>query len=131
MKRLSLLALCLISPVAAETLADFQGKKRLLVVTEGSQQLATGLANSKAGLIERDVEVFVLTGPTGYGRRPDSELAKELRGRLHVRQDVAELILLGKDGHTVLRWTAGKFTFAVLFGSIDAMPMRKQEMRAR
>ncbi len=127
MKVCFVLLLCLVTPMLAETLADYQWKKRLLVVTEGSKELAAGLESSKAGLIERDVEVFVLRGPAGTGKVPSAELAKELRERLKVRAESSEVILLGKDGRTVLRWATGEFTVAVLFARIDAMPMRKQE----
>lgn len=125
------LLMCLMTEVIAGTLAEYQWKKRLLVVTEGSKELAAGLESSKAGLIERDVELIVLNGPPGSGKVPSAALAKELRERLNVRAESPEVILLGKDGRTVLRWGVGEFTVAALFARIDAMPMRRQEMGDR
>jgi hypothetical protein len=48
---------------------------------------------------------------------------------LKIRDGVAEVLLLGKDGQTILRWTADEFTITALFAKIDAMPMRKAEMQ--
>jgi len=131
MKISFLLVLCLSLPAFAETISEFRWKKRLLVITEGNKQLATALIDSKAGLAERDLEVFVLSGPVGCGRVPTTPLGNELRKRLGVQNDHPEVILLGKDGHTILRWKVAKFTMANLFGSVDAMPMRKQEMNLK
>jgi hypothetical protein len=127
--KLPLLCLLLtVSGIAAEALDDFRWKQRLLVVTGGPAALRTELDKQEAGLIERDVRVFILDEPA---RAPDKTLATELRDRLKIREGVAEVLLLGKDGQTTLRWKADEFTVAALFAKIDAMPMRKAEMRER
>jgi Domain of unknown function (DUF4174) len=127
--KLSLLCLLLTaSGIAAETLNDFRWKQRLLVVTGGPAALRTELAKQEAGLIEREVRVFILDDPA---KAPDKTLAAELRDRLKIRDGVAEVLLLGKDGQTTLRWEADEFTIAALFSKIDAMPMRKAEMQGR
>jgi len=128
MKRSILLGICLVSPVFAQALADYQWQKRVLVVTQASDELAATLTASKVGLVERDVEVLVLAGPVGCGKVPAAPLVAELHARLNVQADQPEVILLGKDSHTVLRWPVKKFTVAALFRSIDAMPMRKREI---
>jgi hypothetical protein len=116
------------SGITAETLNDFRWKQRLLVVTGGPAALRTELVKQEAGLIERDVRVFILNDPA---KAPDKALAAELRDRLKIRDGVVEVLLLGKDGQTTLRWKADGFTIAALFAKIDAMPMRKAEMQER
>ena len=127
--KFSLLCLLLTaSGIAAEALNDFRWKERLLVVTGGPAALRTELGKQEAGLIERDVRVFILDDPA---KAPNKALAAELRERLKIRDGVAEVLLLGKDGRTTLRWRADEFTIAALFAKIDAMPMRKAEMQER
>lgn len=123
----SLLGLLLSAPwLAAATLDDFRWKQRLLVVSGGPPTVRMELANQEAGLIERDVRIFILDEP---GKAPGKALSAELRRRLKIRDGVAEVLLLGKDGQTTLRWKADEFTVAALFAKIDAMPMRRAEMR--
>ena len=127
--KVSLLCLLLTaSGISAGTLNDFQWKQRLLVVTDGPAALQKELAKQEAGLIERDVKVFILNEPA---KAPDKALAAELRERLKIRDGLAEVLLLGKDGQTILRWKAVEFTIDTLFAKIDGMPMRKAEMRER
>jgi hypothetical protein len=121
--------LCLfltVSGISAGTLNEFRWKQRLLVVTGCPAALRTELAKQEAGLIDRDVRVFILNDPA---KAPGKALATELREHLNIRNGVAEVLLLGKDGKTILRWTADEFTVAALFAKIDAMPMRKAEMQ--
>lgn len=116
---------------AAQTLDDFQWKMRLLVVTESNDALSRKLVAERAGLAERDIELFILKGPAAPGRLPGAALGRALRKRLEARDGVAEVLLLGKDGRTTLRWKVGDFTLASLFAKIDAMPLRSREMRDR
>ncbi len=131
MKLAFLLVLCLSLPTLADTISEFRWKKRLLVITEGDKRLAADLIGSKAGLAERDLEVFVLSGPIGCGKIPSALLGDELRKHLGIQNEFPEVILLGKDGHTILRWKAANFTMGKLFESVDAMPMRKREMNLK
>ncbi len=124
MKLFFLSALLTTVTMAAETLEDFRWKKRLLVVTGEGADTRDKLATSKPGLAERNIQIFFLSDPG-----TDPALAKQLRERLKIRPGVEEVLLLGKDGRTTLRWKAADFTTADLFAKIDAMPMRKSEMR--
>ena len=124
MKLLLISVFLAMSAPAAESLADFRWKKRLLVVTGDGATASKELTTAKQGLAERDVKVFFLNGPG-----MEEALAKSLRERLKVRAGVAEVLLLSKDGHTTLRWRVDEFNVAALFAKIDAMPMRKAEMR--
>ncbi|MEX1114349.1 MAG: DUF4174 domain-containing protein [Akkermansiaceae bacterium] len=130
MKILTILAF-LTMTVAAQTLDDFQGKMRLLVVTESNDALSRKLVAEQAGLADRDIEIFVLKGPAAPGKYPGATLGQALRKRMNVRDGVAEVLLLGKDGRTTLRWSVGDFSIASLFAKIDAMPMRIREMQDR
>ncbi len=118
-----------ISLISAATLDDFKWKKRILVVTRSNAGLEKILKADQPGLGERDLEVFVLEGKPEVGKSPEPALAKELRTRLKVNDEIAEVLLLGKDGRTTLRWKVADFTTAKLFAAIDSMPMRKQEMK--
>lgn len=116
---------------AAQTLEDFQWKKRLLVVTESNDALSSKLVAEQVGLAERDIELFILKGPEAPGKLPGAALDQALRKHMKIRAGVAEVLLLGKDGRTTLRWKAADFTIASLFAKIDAMPMRAREMQGR
>ena len=125
MKMLLPAALLAMSASAAETLEDLRWKMRLLVVTGAAgKETREKLTTSKDGLSERDLRLIFVSDP-GI----DPALAKQLRERLRIRPGTGEVLLLGKDGRTTLRWKAGDFTTADLFAKIDAMPMRKSEMR--
>jgi hypothetical protein len=115
-----------ISPLMAEEkLEDFRWKKRLLVVTQESKPVAEKIAGARDELVERDVQVFFLKP-----EKPVSALEKELRERLKVNDEVAEVLLLGKDGRTTLRWKMEDFEIADLLRKIDSMPMRQKESQA-
>jgi Domain of unknown function (DUF4174) len=129
MKVCVLIFACLSPAVMAQSLDDYQWKKRVLVVTHGSKELAAELVAATTSLAERDVEVFVLSGPLGNGKVPVVVLGLQLRERLKIQPDKSEVVLLGKDGRTVVRWVARDFKVAALLASIDAMPMRKREMK--
>lgn len=129
MKAVPFLILGLTSAILAGSLEDFRWKKRVLVVTESGESTGKELREAKAGLAERDVEVFVLQGAAGMGKVPDKGLAAQLIERLKPEKGKPEVFLIGKDGRTILRWKAAEFTSADLFSKIDAMAMRKDEMR--
>lgn len=119
--------------VAAESsLEDFRWKKRVIVVTPGeaSATVDSKLAKDVKGLAERDVVVYFLKEPGGKsGQVADEKLAAELTRRLSVKDGAGEVLLLGKDGRTTLRWKATDFDLAKLYQEIDSMPMRQKEMR--
>lgn len=112
--------------MGAESLESLRWKKRVLVVTGKSDGVEGKLAAGKKGLEERDVLVVWL-GKSGEG---DSEpFIRELKERMKIRDEVTEVVLLGKDGRTTLRWSPEDFSLESLFGRIDAMPMRQREMK--
>ena len=122
-----LLSLTVVESIGGE-LNDFRWKQRILVVTSSSLSLRVNLVKDEVGLLERDVRVFILDDPE---KAPSASLAAELKQRLKIRDGVDEVLLLGKDGRTILRWKAEEFTLPALFLKIDSMPMRKTEMQER
>ena len=122
-----LLSLTVVESIGGE-LNDFRWKQRILVVTSSSLSLRVNLVKDEVGLLERDVRVFILDDPE---KAPSASLAAELKQRLKIRDGVDEVLLLGKDGRTILRWKADEFTLSALLLKIDSMPMRKAEMQER
>ncbi len=99
------------------------GNKRLLYLyTDNASnpqllQQQQWLAADKAGLRERDLQVKVLL----KSQSPKALVSKGLK-------ESFTLILLGKDGGEKLR-SHQPVTLKKLYGLIDAMPMRKAEMK--
>lgn len=110
-------------------ISDFQWQYRLLVVSGADERIVKLLETEEAGLEERDVKVFILNGygEKEYAAKPG--LATEFKARLSPPAGKSMVYLIGKDGRTTLEWPLEEFTFAKLCASIDAMPMRKREMR--
>jgi len=88
------------------------------------------VAANRAGLVKRDIVVIWVTGNTVYAEfGPEPGLtAAQLRARYGTDETGFRVVLVGKDGVTKL--TQSKpLSIATLFGTIDAMPMRRDEMR--
>jgi hypothetical protein len=113
-------------------LKAFQWKARVLVVSAPSkidrQYLAQTemLAHDPEGRKERALEIIPLVGD-GEGMPFD---VSALRERLSLPADRFEVVLVGKDGTVVLR-RHGPLALGELFTRIDAMPMRRAELRKR
>lgn len=116
-------------PLMASTVDDFRWKKRLLVVTGTDADVERKLAKEEEGLQQRDIVIFFLEETRGHHQQPDAKLVHELIKRLKIKEGVAEVVLLGKDGQTTLRWKAEEFSTKALFQKIDVMPMRRREMK--
>ena len=58
----------------------------------------------------------------------DSERAKQVRARISAGGKHFQAFLVGKDGHTALS-SDKPFSAVYLFAKVDAMPMRREEMR--
>ena len=108
------------------SLSDYRWKSRVLVIVaptaEDSELIAQRRLFKEAskGMAERDVVLLEAAG--------DSERARQIRSQLSAGSGQFRAILVGKDGNTA--FSSGKpVTAAELFGRIDAMPMRRDEMR--
>ncbi|MCC0016112.1 MAG: DUF4174 domain-containing protein [Rhodobiaceae bacterium] len=117
----------------AEGLAAYRGKSRVLVIrVQRLDQIALArqkqiLRADEPGLAERDMVVFAGTRDAVlpiFGEAPAGMPA------LSAPPGGFEAVLVGKDGTVKGRWNQ-PVTLPELFSLIDAMPMRRQEMRTR
>ncbi len=87
------------------------------------------VAANQPGFRERDMVVIYVTGDnvsTDLGQGPGRS-ALALRTAYGIDNDQFRAILIGKDGGAKL-WSSKPVSAARLFGLIDSMPMRQQEM---
>lgn len=118
--------------LAGNPLKAFQWKARVLVISAPSKTdrqyltQAEILGHDPDGQKERELQIIPLLGD-GEGMPFD---VSALRERLSLPTDRFEVVLVGKDGTVVLR-RHGPLALSDLFTRIDAMPMRRAEMRRR
>jgi hypothetical protein len=144
-----LIALVLLVPMAPaqQTLATLVDRNRVLLVFAPSAmdgrfgEQVSAFDRHEAELRARDLVVIPLlqqAGPPAASAalrnlqppRISDDEQLTLRRRFHVGASEFEVILLGKDGGEKLR-SKVPITLARLNKTIDAMPMRKQEMKVR
>ncbi len=132
--------ICLVSAAAvAETLEDYRGEKRPLVIFTPSavddrydRQLQILLRNSVEAR-ERDLLPVEVVGvePVRVEALTEPDMnAVALRERFAAAEDGFKVVLIGKDG-TVKLTSTTPIDAETLFRTIDAMPMRQREMRDR
>lgn len=121
---------------AADAMSAYRWKNRPVVVIAGpggEANLAEQrriFAASRAGLAERDIVVVWVSGnavSADLGPGPGLTAA-QLRARFGTPANGFRVILVGKDGDAKLTQSSPLGT-ATLFGTIDAMPMRLDEIR--
>lgn len=120
-------------------LKSYQWENRLLLVFAPSQNSATYqrqmqlFKRQQAGFKERDLLlVELLTEGKSYASEQaidEADVAK-VRSRFNVSPQDFRVILVGKDG-TAKHRDSNPVEPEVIFKKIDAMPMRRQEMRER
>jgi hypothetical protein len=122
----------------ASAMASYRWKFRPLLVFADSESKAALsrqraiVAAGRAGVAERNVVVVWIVGSAvaaELGPRP-GQSAAALRRRFGSSPAKFRIILVGKDGGEKLTRSA-PITAAQLFQVIDAMPMRRDEMRGR
>lgn len=122
----------------ASALSNYRWTYRPVVViagTGGEAALAEQrrlFAANRSGLAERQIVVIWVTGNevrSELGPAPGLS-ARQLRARFGAANTGFRVVLIGKDGGTKLSQSA-PLPPSVLFGTIDAMPMRRDEMRRR
>ncbi len=117
---------------------DFIWQSRPLILfapTEGHALVARqseALHGHLDALRERDTVVITVVGQTTSvdGVTTPQLMADALRRRYGVAVGEAAALLVGKDGGVKLRQPHA-FKASTLFETIDAMPMRRQEMKSR
>ncbi len=103
-----------------------------------SQQQLAGLASHTADVHERDVRVVLLDAlhpqPHGDMNLPAADFSPAeqswVRQRFRVAPGEFAVILVGKDGGEKLR-SSKPITWEKLAATIDAMPMREDEIKQR
>ncbi|MEM7652729.1 MAG: DUF4174 domain-containing protein [Pseudomonadota bacterium] len=129
------------SEAAITTMNDFAWERRPLLIFAPSpdtplvRDQRAALAAEKGGLLERDMLVIEIIGQqvTLDGQVVDPQAnpsmsATSLRQRYLVAADRSTVLLVGKDTGVKLQQSEA-FSTETLFTTIDAMPMRRREMR--
>lgn len=131
-------ALCSAQSSGAKAMSGYKWKKRPLVVFAGSagdaslEKQRAIVAASRGGFAERDMVVVYVVGSdvtSDLGAGPGMSAAT-LRSRYGVGAGAFRAVLVGKDGGAKIS-SASPLSAGTLFGTIDAMPMRQQEMRRK
>lgn len=121
----------MVSGLMGDKITDFSWKKRLLVVSGADEGFLAAAEEENAGVEDRDMRIFVLSGEGGEKFPVGKDLRAEFVKRLSVSDDEKKVWLIGKDGNTVLEWGLEEFAFEKVFAAIDGMPMRQREMREK
>jgi Domain of unknown function (DUF4174) len=123
-----LIALTMTAHAQTDPLTSYRWKNRVLVVVAPGRHDDQGLAQHRAfekaapGMAERDVILLDASG--------DDDRSRAVRKSLSVGNDTFKVLLVGKDGNTAVS-SENPLSAADLFRRIDAMPMRRDEMRAK
>lgn len=107
-------------------LSGYRWKNRVLVVVAPSRQDGNLVAQRRIfeqnakGMAERQIVLIEAAG--------DDERARGIRAQLGADDRMFRVVLVGKDGNAAVS-SSKPFNAAELFGRVDAMPMRRDEMR--
>jgi hypothetical protein len=114
-------------------------KNRVLVLFSPSESDVSfqlqkqGLASSTEGVLDRELMVLEII-EQGQSRAGNQLLSQKsvqnIRRRLGVQAGPFQVLLIGKDGGVKLR-SSEPVSVKDIFGLIDSMPMRQQEMESR
>ncbi|MGY3452089.1 DUF4174 domain-containing protein [Bradyrhizobium sp. USDA 4353] len=111
-------------PSDGSALDPYRSKNRVLIVTgpddAAAQQQRKIYEAAKAGMSERQIILL--------DALDDSALSRQLRAAVGTDGRRFTVTLIGKDGHTALA-SHTPISAEELFGRVDAMPMRQDEMR--
>jgi hypothetical protein len=123
---------------AADAMSAYRWSKRPLIVFAGHAGDLTlveqrrVVETSRAGFAERDmVVVYVVGDKVSADPKPGPGIgAAALRAHFGVQEGTFRAVLVGKDGGAKLS-SGQPLSAATLFRTIDAMPMRRDEVRGR
>jgi hypothetical protein len=126
------------TPTGIVSLATLRDRARPLLIfapTPNDPQLQIqlrNLQNSVPALAERDIVVIAIpyNSPSPTQATLTDSGAQTARRRFHIDPSDFTVILLGKDGGEKLRSTK-PLPIETLLNTIDAMPMRQQEMHSK
>lgn len=131
-----ILLLLMIGQQNDDPLQKYRWENRILLIyanNMGVQQAAEQISlfeKEKEGFAERDLLFFFLpeNGKADHPFTPEEE--ERIRSRFVLEDQAFLVILIGKDGGEKLR-KEEILTNEALFATIDAMPMRRSEMRRK
>ena len=135
-----LLFICLFIPMlmTGQSLDKHTWKNRVLLIFSPSQQMAEyreqldRLRADATGMQERDLVTYRIFPEGLITSERDvldhNDLSDQWRSQYGVDPETFVVILVGKDGGEKLRSTE-VIRLEKLYATIDAMPMRRQEMR--
>jgi hypothetical protein len=125
--------------VADLDLDSLRWKKRVLVLISPSESDVSfrlqkqGVASTAEGVLERDLMVLEII-EQGQSRAGNQLLSgksvQDIRKRIGARTGLFQVLLIGKDGGVKLR-SSEPVSMKDIFGLIDSMPMRRQEMESK
>lgn len=104
---------------------QWQQRPLLIFSATGDARLIAQREAVAHGYAERDIHIVTIVGDAVAGA---ADSAAALRRRYHIEPGAFTVILIGKDGGEKLR-SAAPLPADRLFATIDAMPMRRDEMR--
>lgn len=120
-------------------LSQFKWKNRLLLLFAPGRDhpffdnLHQTIMNRKGEVEDRDLVIFEIfeSGPSNVNMNNlDSQTVQSLREKFNIREGEFAVILIGKDGGIKLN-RRKQTEIEDIFGLIDAMPMRREEMREK
>jgi hypothetical protein len=139
----SIIVIALMALVAmgdgALNLNQYKWKNRLLFVfaPHNSHAVLIDLKNDllarKDEILDRDLIIFEIfeNGPSYIGKnRIDNHMAEHIRQKFDPGSGQLTVVLVGKDGGVKMRRN-GPVQLDEIFSLIDAMPMRREEMRQK
>lgn len=118
-------------------LDQYRWKNRVLLLFADTEESAIykgqlqEFENEKLGMNDRDllvIKVLPQKATTPEGKVLGEEVALELRKKYQIHNTGYTVVLIGKDGGQKLNQN-NLLSTEKLFGIIDQMPMRRQEMR--
>ena len=115
---------------------DYVWKNRIILLFAPAkdsfllQQQDAELQADTKGIQERDLLIFQVLPDQVLGQQnlQDARVAQSLRDQYRIEPEKFYAILIGKDGSEKLRKDT-VMTREELYGTIDAMPMRRRKMR--
>ena len=114
-----------------KNLSQLKWKKRVLLVSNPKNKDSTELALTSAveDINDRDLVWFILSEEKLYSNRENvntTGLKAQIRAMAKKSKSV---VLIGKDGG--VKYQSSSLDLTEIFKTIDAMPMRRQEMKER
>lgn len=118
------------------SVSDLRWTYRLLLVQTSDPRDFLGQCQKKAPeLADRKLLVVVFSqddsDPPKFQLNQDLEMTSHLAQLLHQKIADHHAVLIGLDGGSKAHFSRKNFSFEAVFSEIDAMPMRRQELRQR